>query len=608
MNKKQNSGNAHAYFSVAMTVAPKTFANNFWGKDDAGYEVLTHKMNMARKTCEDLKAMYAAKSALHEELGKKIKKQIRSELGREETGTLRDLLDAVHKELEITAQNHFELAQKIKMNLELSLDNFILELKDRRKLMQTNVDKAHRNKQLYTSHVARAKEKYEAECAKQANLENQLQTSAGREADRIRQKLDRCQIEIKTLEKEYRNACSKAAEATAVWNHEWKIACDKFQEMEEKRMDFIHHSLCIYVNILSTATGQDQESYERFWKSLDRCDPKADLQRFIDEKGTGPLIPEPPMYVDYFDDPTKTLPTFQVANFAENESSKSSSSTKTAIFASTSDHQSSAIKQPTKSSSTATTCQRSSTAMSDLTQRPIAMHTSVTNNTLKSKPLPPERNADEDKLVEKFRERRVNLYSKPDISKIKKPAPANSANAVEKLPGVDDEAIDPRAKVMFSVGGNIFPVDHAEHQDSVQRRVSKRLGSRRKMDEDLNTSIRGLLQELGVVDNAGSGYQSLARQTSLNRRGSSRRSTASGNSGVPISKMHLKEPVLAWARAVYDYQGTEPDDLAFSRGTWLAIVNMEHEDWWLAQKWDERTNSLSSVTGYVPHNFVQIFE
>lgn len=307
---------------------------------------------------------------------------------------------------------------------------------------------------------------------------------------------------------------------------------------------------------------------------MDRCDPKTDLQRFIDEKGTGPLIPgkfyrymctiqqfiarfhhsaEPPMYVDYFDDPTKTLPTFQVANFAENESSKSSSSTKTAIFASTSDHQSSAIKQPTKSSSTATTCQRSSTAMSDLTQRPIAMHTSVTNNT--SKPLPPERNADEDKLVEKFRERRVNLYSKPDISKIKKPAPANSASEVEKLPGVDDETIDPRAKVMFSVGGNIFPVDHAEHQDSVQRRVSKRLGSRRKMDEDLNTSIRGLLQELGVVDNAGSGYQSLARQTSLNRRGSSRRSTASGNSGVPISKMHLKEPVLAWGKIYLSQSG-----------------------------------------------------
>lgn len=78
------------------------------GKDDAGYEVLTHKMNMARKTCEDLKAMYAAKyvcehfhngkerdtyfvdnfcrAALHEEFGKKIKKQIKAELGREETG------------------------------------------------------------------------------------------------------------------------------------------------------------------------------------------------------------------------------------------------------------------------------------------------------------------------------------------------------------------------------------------------------------------------------------------------------------------------------------------------------------------------------------------
>ena len=29
--------------------------------------------------------------------------------------------------------------------------------------------------------------------------------------------------------------------------------------MEEKRIEFLHHSLCIYVNILSSASNQDQE-------------------------------------------------------------------------------------------------------------------------------------------------------------------------------------------------------------------------------------------------------------------------------------------------------------------------------------------------------------
>ena len=29
--------------------------------------------------------------------------------------------------------------------------------------------------------------------------------------------------------------------------------------MEEKRIEFLHHSLCIYVNILSSASSQDQE-------------------------------------------------------------------------------------------------------------------------------------------------------------------------------------------------------------------------------------------------------------------------------------------------------------------------------------------------------------
>lgn len=28
------------------------------------------------------------------------------------------------------------------------------------------------------------------------------------------------------VDKEYKDACAKLTDATALWNHEWKIACD----------------------------------------------------------------------------------------------------------------------------------------------------------------------------------------------------------------------------------------------------------------------------------------------------------------------------------------------------------------------------------------------
>lgn len=35
-----------------------SFANNFWGKDDAGVEPLLQRMHNAKQTCDELKAFY----------------------------------------------------------------------------------------------------------------------------------------------------------------------------------------------------------------------------------------------------------------------------------------------------------------------------------------------------------------------------------------------------------------------------------------------------------------------------------------------------------------------------------------------------------------------
>lgn len=111
--------------------------------------------------------------------------------------TLQALLSSAHKETEWIAQAHLNLAQKLKTRLEVDLDNFILDQKDKRKLTHTNVEKAHRYKQSNEAYLAKVKEKYESDCAKLITLQAQVPSATGREAERIKQRIDRTQHEIK---------------------------------------------------------------------------------------------------------------------------------------------------------------------------------------------------------------------------------------------------------------------------------------------------------------------------------------------------------------------------------------------------------------------------
>lgn len=72
-----------------------------------------------------------------------------------------------------------------------------MEQKDKRKLVHTNVEKAHRYKQSNEVYLAKVKEKYESDCAKLITLQTQITSATGREADRMKQRIDRTQHEIK---------------------------------------------------------------------------------------------------------------------------------------------------------------------------------------------------------------------------------------------------------------------------------------------------------------------------------------------------------------------------------------------------------------------------
>jgi predicted ribosome quality control (RQC) complex YloA/Tae2 family protein len=94
-----------------------------------------------------------------------------------------------------------------------------------------------------------------------------------------------------TTDKDYQVAVRTLQETTHRWNTEWKQACDKYQDLEEERVDFLKANLWTFANIVSTVCVSDDESCEKIRVSLEKCEVDEVVQLFIQTKGTGQEIP-----------------------------------------------------------------------------------------------------------------------------------------------------------------------------------------------------------------------------------------------------------------------------------------------------------------------------
>jgi len=149
------------------TLTP-TVANNFWGKDDAGYTPLLDRMHNAKVSNDELKAFYtsemllqeafavltaAARAAIEEEYARKLLSLARKPLGSGESGSLRMSLDVMRREVESMAKGHQHIAQQMKTELEEPLAAFAGGMKERRKIVQSGIEKLHKLKCQQTAAV-----------------------------------------------------------------------------------------------------------------------------------------------------------------------------------------------------------------------------------------------------------------------------------------------------------------------------------------------------------------------------------------------------------------------------------------------------------------------
>ncbi|KAF1959683.1 hypothetical protein CC80DRAFT_523637 [Byssothecium circinans] len=276
-----------------------SFANNFWGKDDAGVSPMLERMHNAKVTSDELKSFYAARAALEDEYSRKLLNLARKPLGSSESGTLRMSFDVIRGEVEATGKAHQSIAQQMKTELEEPLAAFAGGMKERRKIVQNGIEKLLKLKMQQTSTVNKARDRYETDCLKIKGFLAQAHMVMGQEERKNKAKLEKTQINMSETEREYEAAVKILEETTGRWNRDWKAACDKFQDLEEERIDYTKSSLWNFANIASTVCVSDDASCEKIRLSLEDCDVGKDITNFIQDSGTGQEIPDPPKFINF---------------------------------------------------------------------------------------------------------------------------------------------------------------------------------------------------------------------------------------------------------------------------------------------------------------------
>lgn len=208
-------------------------------------------------------------------------------------------LDVIRGEVEAIGKAHQNNAQKIKSELEEPLAAFAGAMKERRKIVQGGIEKLLKVKTQQTTTVNKARDRYEQDSLKIKGYLAQGHMVMGQEERKNKAKLEKTQIQLSSTSNEYEAAVKVLEETTGRWNRDWKAACDKFQDLEEERIDFMKSSLWTLANVLSEVCVSDDAACEKMRLSLEECDVEKDITSFIREVGTGQEIPDAPKFIDF---------------------------------------------------------------------------------------------------------------------------------------------------------------------------------------------------------------------------------------------------------------------------------------------------------------------
>lgn len=151
------------------------------------------------------------------------------------------------------------VAQQVKNDLEAPTNALMNRQLYHKKNHQSAIEREFKMKQQQESHVNRAREKYENDCMRINAYTAQATIMQGKELEKIQSKLERAQQTVGANEQDFQKFTRILQETTARWEVDWKEFCDRCQDIEEERVEFMKDNMWAYANAVSTVCVSDDE-------------------------------------------------------------------------------------------------------------------------------------------------------------------------------------------------------------------------------------------------------------------------------------------------------------------------------------------------------------
>ena len=168
-------------------------------------------------------------------------------------------MDSLRLETDRQAGSHANLAQQVRTELESPVGAFVARQAQFKRGAQAIIEKAFKTKQAQEGHVAKAREKYEADCMRINSYTAQSTLVQGKDLEKVQMKLDRARQTVTANERDFANFARALQVTVEKWEKDWKAFCDACQDLEEERIEFTKDNVWAYANAVSTVCVSDDE-------------------------------------------------------------------------------------------------------------------------------------------------------------------------------------------------------------------------------------------------------------------------------------------------------------------------------------------------------------
>jgi hypothetical protein len=122
-----------------------------------------------------------------------------------------------------------------------------------------------------------------------------------KQIDDAQKKAESARGTVERMDAAYKDSVRLLDEARVMWEREMELCCSSFQDLERERISFMRSSMWKYANIQSKTFVDSDETNERVRQTLEKCDPEADNDLFVQSKQTGMERPAPIQYENFYD-------------------------------------------------------------------------------------------------------------------------------------------------------------------------------------------------------------------------------------------------------------------------------------------------------------------